>query len=479
MHGDTAMASAKATAGGAAATTRLPRGPHSLSRQEVAANQRTRIMDAMIDLVGEQGYGATTVAHVTERAGVSRKAFYEQFADKQACFLATYDMIVADGFQRVADAARDAGGLKEELGSGLDELFKRANESPSIQRLVLLEIAGVGPAGIARREQLISTYEAMLRENLGAAPRPGIIPNPLLRAVVGGFLKVLYARVQSGAQKQLPGLIPDLVRWSLTYYPLPEHLNAIGELRPISSATGAAGGRAPGSLSPWSTSSRRRAANRRTPSLSRSFIVHNQRERILDAVAQLSAEKGYANTTLEDIAERASVSLQAFYEHFANKEDAFLVAYEVGHGKGLALVERVHDAAPDWAQAVRDGILALLDFLASEPAFAHLALLDALIATPRTADRANKGIVQYGQLLAPGFREAPTDEGPPKVTIEAIAGGIFELCLTYTAQGYAAELTELAPWVIYLALAPFTGTEEAGRLACEKLAPVESPATAS
>jgi AcrR family transcriptional regulator len=432
----------------------------------VAANQRTRIMDAMIDLVGEQGYGPTTVAHVTKRAGVSRKAFYQQFADRQECFLATYDMAVADGFERVADAARDAGGPQEELGYGLDALFKRANESPSIQRLVLLEIAAAGPAGIARREQLISSYEGMLRENLGAVPRPGIIPNPLLRAVVGGFLKVLYARVQSGAQKQLPGLIPDLVRWSFTYYPLPDLLAAIGELRPISSPTGVVGGRAPGSLSPWSTSTRRRAANRRTPSLSRSFIVHNQRERILDAVAQLSAEKGYANTTLEDIAERASISLQAFYEHFANKEDAFLVAYEVGHGKGLALVERAHDAAPDWPHAVRNGILALLEFLGSEPAFARLALVDALIATPRTADRANKAIVQYGQLLAPGFTEAPTENGPPEVTIEAIAGGIFELCLTYTAQGHASELTELAPWVIYFALAPFIGTEEAGRLAC-------------
>jgi AcrR family transcriptional regulator len=459
------MATAGKTAGDAAGASRLPRGPHSLSRKEVAANQRTRIMSAMIDVVGEQGYGATMVAHVTKRAGLSRKAFYEQFADKQECFLATYDMIVADGFARVADATREAGGMQEELGFGLEVLFKRANESPSIQRLVLLEIAGVGPAGIARRERLISTYEGMLRENLGASPRPGIIPNPLLRAVVGAFLKVLYARVQSGAQKQLPALIPDLVRWSFTYYPLPDTLNEIGELRPTGSLTSLVGGRAPGSLSPWSTSSRRRAANRRTPGLSRSFIVHNQRERILDAVAQLSAEKGYANTTLEDIAERASISLQAFYEHFANKEDAFLVAYEVGHGKGLALVERVHDAAPDWPQAVRDGILALLEFLASEPAFAHLALVDALIATTRTADRANKAIVQYGQLLAPGFKEPPTDKGPPEVTIEAIAGGIFELCLTYTAQGHASELTELAPWVIYFALAPFIGPEEAGRLA--------------
>src|SRR5207302_1218123 len=186
-------------------------------------------------------------------------ASYEHFTGKQDCFLATYDMIVGEGYERVAGASRDAGGPQEELGLGLGVLFQRANETPAIQRLVLLEVAALGPAGIERREQLISSYEAMLRQNLGAAPRPGRIPNPLLRAVVGGFLKVLYTRVQGGAQKQLPQLIPDLVRWSFTYLPLPDAMNAIRDLRPSSYPSALSGGRAPGSLSPRSTSSRRRA----------------------------------------------------------------------------------------------------------------------------------------------------------------------------------------------------------------------------
>jgi AcrR family transcriptional regulator len=315
----------------------------------------------------------------------------------------------------------------------------------------------------------------MLRENLGALPRPGIIPNPLLRAVVGGYLKVLYSRVQSGEQKQLPALTQDLVRWSFSYYPLPASIDSLRELRPIYSPSGIVGGRAPGSLSPSSTSGRRRAAGRRTPSLSPSFLVHSQRERILDAVAQLSAETGYASMTVNAIAERAAVSLQAFYEHFADKEDAFLVAYEIGHGKSLALVERAHDAAPNWPGSVRAGITTLLGFLASEPAFAHMALVDALIATPRTADRASKGIVQYLELLAPGFDEAPKASKPPEVALEAIAGGIFELCLTYTAQGHTSELTELAPWVIYFALAPFVGTGVAGLVACENPSAGDTP----
>jgi AcrR family transcriptional regulator len=308
----------------------------------------------------------------------------------------------------------------------------------------------------------------MLRENLGVAPRPGPIANPLLRAVVGGILKVLYSRIQRGAQKQLPGLIPELVRWSFTYYPVPAEMNAIRELRPLPAPASLLGGRAPGSLSPWSTSSRSRAANRRTPQISRSFIVHSQRERILDAMAQLSAEKGFVNTTVEDIATRAAVSLQAFYQHFADKEDAFLVAYEVGHGKSRAVVERAHDAAPDWPTAVAAGIIALLEFLAAEPAFAHLALVDALVATQRTAERSNKGMLRYTELLAPGFEEVREgSDRPPNVAMEAIAGGIFELCLTYTVLGQVHRLTELAPWVTYFTLAPFVGPEKAGSVALD------------
>jgi len=448
---------------------RLPRGPHTLSREQVAANQRTRLREAMIELVAEQGYAATTVSDLVARAGVSRKAFYELYANKQECFLATYDAIAAASVDQVGIAARGEDGLRERESHGLDTLFERVLSNRERARLILVEVGAVGPPGIVRREQLVGAYEGLLRENLGVPRRPGRIPNPLLRALVGGFLKVLYTRVQSGAQAELSTLTPDLVAWSFTYYPLPASVEALRELRATHPPAALVGGRAPGTLSPGSTSSRRRGATRRTPSVSRSFVAYCQRERILDAVAQLSATKGFAAYTVEDIAEHASISLKAFYEHFADKEDAFLVAYEVGHGKGLAIVERAHDAADDWPTAVRAGIGALFDFLATEPAFAHMALFDALIATPRTAERSNKGMAPYVELLAPGLEQAPARKRPAPVVIEAIAGGIFELCLSYTALGHVDELSELVPWAVYFALAPFVGAKKAARVATEQV----------
>src|SRR4051812_15625203 len=80
----------------------LPRGPHSLSRDEAVASQRGRMIEAMAETVAEKGYAATTVADVVARAGVSRKTFYEHFADREQCFLAAYDAAVDALFTAVA-----------------------------------------------------------------------------------------------------------------------------------------------------------------------------------------------------------------------------------------------------------------------------------------------------------------------------------------------------------------------------------------
>src|SRR3954447_12383520 len=70
---------------------RLPKGPHTFSREQVQDSQRQRILDAILDVVGEHGYAGATVADVTTAAGVSRTTFYEQFRNKQDAFLTAYD----------------------------------------------------------------------------------------------------------------------------------------------------------------------------------------------------------------------------------------------------------------------------------------------------------------------------------------------------------------------------------------------------
>ncbi len=438
----------------------LPRGPHSLSREQVASSQRERLVAAMIDATGENGYLGTTVADVTARAGVSRKAFYEHFPNKQECFLSAYDAIAAEGVERVRSAFLAAGDLPDSARAAIGALFEWALENPRFLRLFLLEIRAAGPAGTERRERLIASFELLLRERLGVDPGPGVVPNPVLRALIGGLSRVLYMQAQSDRDAQLLDSVEELARWMTSYLP-PQRI----ERREVRAHPHLLGGRAPGTLSPSALVGSRRGLTAEDRGVSRSLVVHSQRERILDAVANLTTESGYAGLTSQSIADEAAVSLQAFYAHFADKEDAFLVAYEIGHGKGLAIVERAYTAEPDWRSGMRAALAALFDFLASEPSFAHLALVDALTATERTAERSNRGMAPYLQMLAVGLEETSRSQRPSAITVEAIAGGIFELCLSHALHDRIDELPALVPPATYFALAPFIGSQEAAGIA--------------
>jgi AcrR family transcriptional regulator len=448
--------------------SRLPRGPHRLSREEVAANQRWRLMRAMVDAVGERGYAKTTVSDVIGRARVSRKAFYEHFPNRKACLLATYDWLVAKGMRAIASVYRDVETTPGDTPTAIRLLFERMVVDPHALRLVMVEIGGAGPEGIARREQLILTYEQLLRDSLGVETGSGAIPNPVLRAVVGGLNKVIYTQVAGGAYDRLAPLLVDLVGWTACYHPAPDSIVNLADHDPLSTLPihpDLWSGRAPGTLSIGFSTTSHRGAGRGEQDVSHSLVVHSQRERILDAVANITAQGGYAALTVEAIASAAGVSLQAFYEHFSSKEDAFVVAYEIGHTKGLAIVQRAYGAEEDWRKGVRAAITALFAFLACEPAFAHLALVDALVASPRTAQRSSIGVTAYAQMLLPGLEQAPPDNRPPDVVVEAIAGGLFELCLHHAQHRRLHELPGLVPRATYFALTPFIGPEEAARVA--------------
>lgn len=444
----------------------------SKAREQARAEQRVRLALAMIDAIAQDGYRATRVADVISRAGVSRKTFYEHFENKQQCLLFTFDVIMAEATRRIESAYRDGAGWPGRVEAGIRALFDAAIDNPGALRLSLLEIAAVGPAGIARREKSFKRFEDLIRDALELAPGEGTVPEPTLKAIVGGLNRVLYRRVLRTDRDELYALIPDLTAWATAYYPAPAAI--LAEPVELSSAQRRAiahgAGRAPGTLAPHPLLGGRRGLARGDQNISKSYVVQNQRARILDAATNLTARDGYASLKVEEIAEQAAVSLVAFYEHFADKEDAFLVAYEVGFGKALAVVERAVAAESDWREAVRAGIDALFGFFASEPAFAQIALVDALIVTPHTAARSTETVSAFARLLVPTSDQIG-GVVPRAITIEAIAGGLFDLCLQYALAGRIGELPELVPTATYIALAPFLGGELAAQVATQDAPP--------
>jgi AcrR family transcriptional regulator len=440
----------------------------SEARERARSQQRVRLALAMIDAIAENGYRATRVADVISRAGVSRKTFYEHFENKQECLLITFDLIMAEATRRIESAYREADGWPDRVEAGIRALFDAAIDNPGALRLSLLEITAVGPAGIERREKSTARFEDFIRDALELAPERGKVSEVALKAIVGGLNRVLYRRVLRADRDELYALIPDLTAWATSYYPAPAQI--LTEPVALSNEQRAAiaqrAGRAPGTLAPHPLLGGRRGLARGDQNVSKSYVVQNQRARILDAATNLTARDGYEQLKVEEIAEQAAVSLVAFYEHFIDKEDAFLVAYEVGYGKALAVVERAIAAETDWRLAVRSGIEALFGYLASEPAFAHIALIDALVATPHTANRSTETVGVFARMLVPGV-EQTGGFVPQTVTIEAIAGGLFDLCLHYALAGKIRELPELVPSATYLALAPFLGGEQAAQIAMQ------------
>ncbi len=202
----------------------LPRGSQALPREQVAADQLQRLLLAMIDSVGEKGYRATTISDVVGRAGVSRKTFYEHFPNKQACLLATFDVIAPDGGRRAIEAYEAAAGPQEGVEAAIRALFEATIDNPGAARLNMVEIVAAGPAGIERRERAVDEYRNFVRGMLQQEPDDGTVPDAVVRAVVGGLNRILYSRVRHGQRAELRQLVPDLMRWVTCYRPTPEML---------------------------------------------------------------------------------------------------------------------------------------------------------------------------------------------------------------------------------------------------------------
>ncbi|WP_205697684.1 TetR/AcrR family transcriptional regulator [Conexibacter sp. SYSU D00693] len=187
----------------------LPRGRHGLSREEVLASQRGRMLAAMADAVAEHGYARTTVAHVIKGARVSRETFYEQFADKEACFLAAYDHGVQHMQTRMREGLEEASGPPQErLRRALDAYFAAFLDRPSFARTFLVEVYAAGPAALERRAELQATFVELVAHVLGARDADARFR---AEALVAAVSSLVTTRVSLGRLEELPTLREPLL----------------------------------------------------------------------------------------------------------------------------------------------------------------------------------------------------------------------------------------------------------------------------
>ncbi|MFI5495756.1 TetR/AcrR family transcriptional regulator [Actinoplanes sp. NPDC051859] len=198
--------------------------------------------------------------------------------------------------------------------------------------------------------------------------------------------------------------------------------------------------------------------------LPREFIASTQRERLIDAMARVVAQKGYASASLTEVCATAGVSTRAFYEHFSDKEACLLAAFDLGIGLMQRAVAEAFAQPELWPQRIHRGLETLLRILATEPAFASLAVVEVLAAGAKARERR--------QMLVEGyigfFAEVPRRPGAPEVpdgVVEAVINGVYGVIFDLVSTGRAAELPDRLPGLTYFVLVPFLGPVVAARVA--------------
>jgi AcrR family transcriptional regulator len=199
----------------ASGEARLPPGRHGLSRDFVSESQRERLLNGVVEAVVEHGYNATTIAQLIEAAQVSRRTFYEHFEDKEACFLAAYEMIAA----HVAGALREAAAQPdwpERVRAELAALLGTFAADPVVARFVLLEPLAAGGAVAERHRASLRCFAALLRPE--APAKADAVAEAREQALVGGISTLIVRRLKAGEGGSLEELLPDLHELVLTSY---------------------------------------------------------------------------------------------------------------------------------------------------------------------------------------------------------------------------------------------------------------------
>jgi AcrR family transcriptional regulator len=194
--------------------------------------------------------------------------------------------------------------------------------------------------------------------------------------------------------------------------------------------------------------------------LPRELVTRSQRERLLAAVVEVTAAKGYEATTVGDILGEAGVGRESFYELFDDKRNCALAAHAVLVDDLEQRVRAAYTQPGAWPERVRDALAAALAWFAEDPAAARFTLIElAAVGTPyRTRFQAE--FSRFIRLLDDGLDRIETDPDLARATSLAVGAALARI-YEEVALGRAAELPALLPELTYELLVPFCGEEKA------------------
>jgi AcrR family transcriptional regulator len=407
----------------------------------VARHQRARIHGAMIEAVARSGYQGTSVKQVIGLAGVSRRSFYEIFANRQDCFLATFDLLAGRELAALRGAYLEAhGGLEDRLQAVFAHCAQTISGERNAVSLVLLDIATAGPDGMVRFCRGAGECEQLLGACFELSSRSEALPAPILRGMVGGLHWSLAGLL---ARKQLPDeptMTEQMLDWTLRFRTPPgsgisEELNR--RLRDRARQIGARAIRGETAQPP----------------------AEDTRSRLLHSVLQLCGPRDAAELSAPLIAERAQVSLDDFFEMFPTAQDCLHAALEMADKRLLEVAKEAAAGQPDWATRTLQVTRAMLVHLAANPLHARTLVVDVNCCGGKPMQRHVQASAKLAGLLAEG---APQDGCA--LAADGVVGAFWHMVRCQVTSGRVALLSALTDQLCHLALAPYLGAEQAAEV---------------
>lgn len=184
----------------------------------VKLSKRQRILDGMLEAVGASGYDAASVRMVLDRAELYRQAFYDNFPDKDACYLEAFDWGVERIEALMVAAAAGEETWQGKLRAGMGALLDFLDSEPDVARALIVEVHAAGPEALAKRTAVmrrIAGFLDLARQETGEAEAP---PRIASEGIVAGIHAVIHSRLSTGAEDGFHELLAEFMYFAVLPY---------------------------------------------------------------------------------------------------------------------------------------------------------------------------------------------------------------------------------------------------------------------
>ena len=196
----------------------------ALPRAYSVRSEHERLLEAMVRVAAAKGYEATTIADVIEAAEVPRETFDAMFANKETCFLESYDAVSDVLVAHLSTAYESAAGepWPDRIAAALRALVDLLATEADIARMAMVEVTAVSEEARIRYRAALGRLTPFLEEGRGASGQGDELPADTARFAIGGATSMIFDEIRAGRGPELRRILPDLLFAVLMPYLGPE-----------------------------------------------------------------------------------------------------------------------------------------------------------------------------------------------------------------------------------------------------------------